>query len=81
MNPKWIKIASAFTAGLTMLSVAPYELGTVADVFPPGVKKWTMILGTGATVILRIIGHVLPPSVPFQAPAAPVLQPPSNVIK
>lgn len=78
MNPKYIKIASVITGGLTMISVAPYELGQVADVFPPQVKKWAVILGTAATVILRIIGHVMPPA---PVPPAPVLQPPTNVIK
>lgn len=78
MNPKYIKIASVITGGLTMLSVAPYEFGQVADVFPPEVKKWVMIMGTASTVILRIIGHVMPS---VSAPAQPVLQPPTNVIK
>lgn len=78
MNPKYVKIASVITGGLTMLSVAPYELGNVADIFPPELKKWTMILGTAATVILRIVGHVLPS---VSAPVPPVLQPQSNVIK
>lgn len=85
VNPKWIKIASVITGGLTMLSVAPYELGSVADVFPPDVKKWVMMIGTAATVILRILGHVMTPSGQFVQPAipqpTPVLQQTGNALK
>lgn len=85
MNPKWIKIASDVTAALTMLSLIPYELGQVADVFPPELKKWAVILGTGSTVILRVVGRVLPQYVPAVQPPlpapTPVLQQPFNVLK
>lgn len=79
MSPRFIKIASDITAALTAFSLIPYEMGQVADIFPPEVKKWGVLIGASATVILRIVSRVWPGAV--TPPHPPVLQPASNVIK
>lgn len=63
MNPRVTSILSALTAFLTILAALPYELGAVADVFPPEVKKYVAIIGSIATVVLRLVkqAQVAPP--------------------
>ena len=57
-------IGSALTLGLTFLASLSYQFGDVADVFPPEWKKWVMLGGLLATVILKSMNAV------YQADAA-----------
>lgn len=82
MNPsRLVKIASDITAALTMLSLVPYEMGQVADVFPPEVKKWGVIIGASSTLALRLIGRLYPQIVPAVQPPVTVLQQPVTALK
>lgn len=63
LNSRITGILGDLTAFLTIVAVAPYEFGTVADIFPPEWKKWVASAGAIATVTLRLIKRVQAPQV------------------
>lgn len=50
------KIASAVLAFVTLLAMAPYDLGVVSMVFPDSWKPWVFIFGAIATCVTRLGG-------------------------
>lgn len=79
MNFRITGILGDLTAFLTILAALPYELGTVAEVFPPDWKKHIAITGAIATVVLRLIKRAQVPPVEVAAvvvpPAEPLIKP------
>jgi hypothetical protein len=54
----WSGIASAITSALTLIALAPTELGDVATIIPPEWKARVVAAGLIATFILRVIKSV-----------------------
>lgn len=52
----WSRIGSALLALVTLLAMAPYDLGTVATFFPPSWKPWVFIVGAIGTCFSRLAG-------------------------
>ena len=47
-------IATDIVAAITLLSMVPYELGSLGVVVPPEFKPWVAGIGIGATIVLRL---------------------------
>ena len=56
----WRSIGAALFSFLTMLSVAPYTLGDVANLIPPKFKVWVFMASSVAAMILRFSNSVKP---------------------
>ena len=54
----WRSIGAAFCSFISILSVAPYTLGEVANWIPPKIKAPIFIASAIATVLLRFLNSL-----------------------
>lgn len=52
---KWTTVSTAFFSVMTLLAMAPYDLGSVATTFPPWAKPWIFGFGVPLTALSRLI--------------------------
>jgi len=63
-------VSTAFFSIMTLLAVAPYDLGSIATTFPPWAKPWIFICGAALTALSRLISaKKKPDETPVAEPA------------
>lgn len=67
---KWTTVSTAFFSVMTLLAMAPYDLGTVSTAFPPWLKPWIFGFGLPLTALSRLIAAKKKPPTETTAPVA-----------
>lgn len=72
---KWSMVSTAFFSVMTLLAVAPYDLGSIATAYPPWLKPWIFGIGVPLTAMSRLFAAKKPVPPPPAGPAPAPLPP------
>lgn len=79
---KWTTVSTAFFSVMTLLAMAPYDLGSVATTFPPWAKPWIFGFGVPLTALSRLIAAKKKPATEPAESAKPVAStPPPELVQ